>query len=98
MTLVYELSAHITVGDITFLVPRSVAFIYCGFLFLLLFMGRYVMALLLAGARPREPPARRRCKQSRHLRRQLRAASALPLRFARRSHYRLIGFVDPDAA
>ncbi len=32
------------------LVPRSVGFIYCGFLFVLLFMGRYAMALLIAGA------------------------------------------------
>jgi len=47
---VYAVNAHITVANVTFLVPRSVAFIYCGFLFLLLFMGRYFMALLLAGA------------------------------------------------
>src|SRR4029079_13419958 len=33
--LVYAVSAHITVGHLTILVPRSVAFIYCGFLFLL---------------------------------------------------------------
>jgi FlaA1/EpsC-like NDP-sugar epimerase len=30
--------------------PRSIAFIYCGFLFMLLFMGRYAMALLVIGA------------------------------------------------
>ena len=29
------------------LVPRSVGFIYCGFLFMLLFLGRYAMALLI---------------------------------------------------
>jgi len=29
------------------LVPRSVGFIYCGFLFVLLFMGRYAMAALI---------------------------------------------------
>jgi FlaA1/EpsC-like NDP-sugar epimerase len=29
------------------LVPRSVGFIYCGFLFVLLFMGRYAMATLI---------------------------------------------------
>jgi len=29
------------------LVPRSVGFIYCGFLFVLLFLGRYVMATLI---------------------------------------------------
>jgi len=41
------------------LVPRSVGFIYCGFLFLLLFMGRYVMALLLARAGAISGPAAR---------------------------------------
>jgi FlaA1/EpsC-like NDP-sugar epimerase len=29
------------------LIPRSVGFIYCGFLFVLLFMGRYAMALVM---------------------------------------------------
>lgn len=50
VTFVYVMKARITVDHVTFLVPRSVAFIYCGFLFLLLFMGRYFMALLLTGA------------------------------------------------
>jgi len=50
LTFVYVTNSRITVGHITFDVPRSVAFIYCGFLFLLLFMGRYFMALLLSGA------------------------------------------------
>ena len=46
----YLLQQHITLDGLVIIAPRSVAFIYCGFLFLLLFMGRYVMALLLAGA------------------------------------------------
>src|SRR3569833_1083425 len=50
VTFVYIVQAHISIGRLVVLVPRSVAFIYCGFLFLLLFMGRDFMALLLAGA------------------------------------------------
>jgi FlaA1/EpsC-like NDP-sugar epimerase len=97
VALVYELSAHITVSAITFLVPRSVAFIYCGFLFLMLFMGRYTMALLLAGAaRDRgvpDPDARAIV---------IFGANATGISLAdsvRASrHYRLAAFVDPDAA
>jgi FlaA1/EpsC-like NDP-sugar epimerase len=48
--LVYLTQPTIRIDGLSITVPRSVAFIYCGFLFLLLFMGRYVMALLLAGA------------------------------------------------
>ena len=48
--LVYSTRAQITVDGTDMLVPRSVGFIYCGFLFLLLFMGRYAMALLIGGA------------------------------------------------
>jgi UDP-N-acetylglucosamine 4,6-dehydratase len=46
--LVYYTRAPVTAGGIEILVPRTVGFIYAGYLFLLLFMGRYVMALLLA--------------------------------------------------
>ncbi|MEO6361153.1 MAG: nucleoside-diphosphate sugar epimerase/dehydratase [Sphingomicrobium sp.] len=47
--LIYSTRATIVFEGQTILVPRSVGFIYCGFLFLLLFMGRYVMARLLSG-------------------------------------------------
>ena len=52
--LIYYTQERIVVAGVPIMVPRSVGFIYCGFLFLLLFMGRYVMAVLLAGA-GREP-------------------------------------------
>ena len=55
VSVIYTTGAKITVEDTTFLVPRAVAFIYCGFLFLLLFMGRYLMALLLTGAERQRP-------------------------------------------
>ena len=97
VALVYELTAHITVGNLTFLVPRSVAFIYCGFLFLLLFMGRYVMALLLSGADNGgvlpDPNASNVVIYGAN-------ASGISLADSVRAspHYRLTAFVDPDAA
>ena len=47
--LIYLTSAQIHFSGIRFNVPRSVAFIYGGFAFLLLFMGRYAMASILTG-------------------------------------------------
>jgi FlaA1/EpsC-like NDP-sugar epimerase len=97
VTLVYAITAHITVGRLTILVPRSVAFIYCGFLFLLLFMGRYVMALVLKGAdRDRhlpDPDAHNVVIYGAN-------ASGISLAASVREspRYRLIAFVDPDAA
>jgi FlaA1/EpsC-like NDP-sugar epimerase len=97
LTVVYLVNAHITVGHITFLVPRSVAFIYCGFLFLLLFMGRYVMALLLTGA------DRESLLPARDARRVViyganSSGTSLAASVRASSHYRLLAFVDPDAA
>lgn len=54
---VYLAQEQIIVAGLPTVVPRSVVFIYCGFLFLLLFMGRYVMALLLSGAAQLPPPS-----------------------------------------
>jgi FlaA1/EpsC-like NDP-sugar epimerase len=44
---VYLARSSMVVGDVRIMVPRSVAFIYGGFLFMLLFLGRYAMAWLL---------------------------------------------------
>jgi len=49
VVLIYLTNAQIIFSSIRFNVPRSVAFIYCGFAFLLLFMGRYAMASILTG-------------------------------------------------
>ena len=94
---VYAVNAHITVANVTFLVPRSVAFIYCGFLFLLLFMGRYFMALLLAGADHErvvpDPDARKII---------IYGANATGISLAdsvrASARYRLVGFVESDPA
>ena len=97
VTLVYLVNAHITVGRITFLVPRSVAIIYCGFLFLLLFMGRYLMALLLAGGdRESLLPARDARKVVIYGANSSGISLAASVRAS--CHYRLMAFVDPDVA
>lgn len=97
VTLIYLMNSRITVDHVTFLVPRSVAFIYCGFLFLLLFMGRYTMAVVLAGAdRDHFLPdadCRRIVIYGANV-------SGISLADSVRSspHYRLVAFVDPDPA
>lgn len=97
VVLVYVGHPHITVDRATFLVPRSVAFIYFGFLFVMLFMGRYVMALLLAGAaregsRP-SPNARNVVIYGANI-----AGISLANSVRMSSHYRLVGFIDSDPA
>lgn len=47
---IYITQPSMMIDGMRTLVPRSVGFIYCGFLFMLLFMGRYLMALLIIGA------------------------------------------------
>jgi FlaA1/EpsC-like NDP-sugar epimerase len=47
---VYLARSSMVVDGVRIFVPRSVAFIYCGFLFMLLFLGRYAMAWLLREA------------------------------------------------
>lgn len=95
--VVYLANPHITAGGVTFLVPRSVAFIYFGFLFVMLFMGRYVMALLLAGA------AREESKPSANARNVVIyganiAGISLADSVLASPRYRLVGFIDGDPA
>ena len=77
--------------------PRSVAFIYCGFLFLLLFMGRHAMALLLAGAERDsllpEADARKIVIYGANS-----GGVSLAASVRASSRYRLVAFVDADAA
>ena len=95
--LVYVVNARITEANITFAVPRSVAFIYCGFLFLLLFMGRYFMALVLSGAdRERvvlDPNARKIVIYGAN-------ATGISLADSVRAspNYVLVAFIEPDSA
>jgi FlaA1/EpsC-like NDP-sugar epimerase len=97
VTSAYLLQQHIVVGDLQIAAPRSVAFIYCGFLFLLLFMGRYVMALLLAGAERDsfvpDSDARKVLIYGANS-----GGVSLAASVRATSRYRLVGFIDADAA
>jgi len=94
---VYLMYPHITVDNATFMVPRSVAFIYGGFLFLLLFMGRYVMALLLSSA---NRDIEGRVSERRNILIYGANAAGISLADSVRSTstYKLVGFVDAEGA
>lgn len=49
IVVVYFLQVTMTEGGKTIFVPRSIGLIYCGFLFTLLFVGRYFMASAVSG-------------------------------------------------
>jgi FlaA1/EpsC-like NDP-sugar epimerase len=97
VSFVYVTKSRITIDQVTFFVPRSVAFIYCGFLFLLLFMGRYFMALLLSGVEHAgvvpDPDARKIVIYGANS-----AGISLADSVRSSSRYRLMAFVDSDPA
>ncbi|HYI40787.1 MAG TPA: nucleoside-diphosphate sugar epimerase/dehydratase [Allosphingosinicella sp.] len=95
--LVYFMRASMTVDGIRILVPRSVGFIYCGFLFLLLFMGRYAMAALVIGAE-RKHPSGRAGRRNIVIYGANSAGISLAESVRRDRHFRLCGFVDDDPA
>jgi len=94
--LVYFTQARIRVDGIEMLVPRSVGVIYCGFLVLLLFAGRYAMAIVVLGAMSDDPVARR--GRSRNVGIYGANAAGISLAESMRSslEYRLRLFVDDD--
>lgn len=97
VVMAFFMRETIDVNGMPTMVPRSVGFIYCGFLFLLLFMGRYVMALLLSGAARIPPP-------SPHARFNIAIYGANPAGISlansmrQRPQYRLVCFFDDDPA
>ena len=93
--LVYFTRASITVDGLVFDVPRSVGFIYGGFLFVLLFIGRYVMALLLAIAR-QEPGLKPALRRSVAIYGANSAGISLANSVRANSQFRLIAFIDDD--
>ena len=100
---VYFVRAEIRVDGLVMLVPRSVGFIYGGFLFLFLFMGRYAMALLLSGAaHDRGHPLRdgQRGDGQRNIAIYGANAAGISLAESMRGSraYRLVAFVDDDRA
>jgi FlaA1/EpsC-like NDP-sugar epimerase len=95
--LVYFMRASMIVDGIKILVPRSVGFIYCGFLFFLLFMGRYAMAALVIGAE-RIRPSGRYGRRNILIYGANSAGISLAESVRRDPHLRLCGFVDDDPA
>ncbi|MET1112346.1 MAG: nucleoside-diphosphate sugar epimerase/dehydratase [Allosphingosinicella sp.] len=95
--LVYFMRASMVVDGIRILVPRSVGFIYGGFLFVLLFMGRYAMAALVIGAE-RKHPTGRAGRRNIVIYGANSAGISLAESVRRDRHFRLCGFVDDDPA
>jgi len=95
---VYFTQARIEVDGLVMTVPRSVGFIYCGFLFLLLFMGRYAMALLLSGAVRDGPLAPRDGQRNIAIYGANAAGISLAESMRGSRAYRLVAFVDDDRA
>src|SRR5205085_2540770 len=95
--LIYFTQGSIEVAGREIMVPRSVGFIYCGFLFLLLFMGRYVMALLLAGA-GRESPRKLGIRRNIAIYGANSAGISLADSMRANSQYRLKAFIEDDPA
>jgi FlaA1/EpsC-like NDP-sugar epimerase len=90
--------ARIPTGDTVEqgLVPRSVGFIYCGFLFVLLFVGRYAMSLVMAAL------DQRRSSRDDHRKVAIYGANIAGISLADSmrgsERYRLVAFVDDDRA
>lgn len=97
VVLIYLTQERISVEGLIISVPRSVGFIYCGFLFLLLFMGRYVMALLLAGA-GREAPASANSRRNIAIYGANSAGISLADSVRANAQFRLKAFIEDDAA
>lgn len=95
--LVYLAQERLIVEGKPIFVPRSVVFIYCGFLFLLLFMGRYLMALLLSGA-ARVPPPSPHARFNILIYGANSAGISLANSVRMTPQYRLVAFIDDDRA
>src|SRR4051812_40457134 len=96
--LVYFTQAKIEVDGLVMMVPRSVGFIYCGFVFLLLFMGRYAMALILSGAVSDGPSGSREGQRNIAIYGANAAGISLAESMRGSRAYRLVAFVDDDRA
>lgn len=77
------------------LVPRSVGFIYCGFLFVLMFVGRYALALLLTGDGSNRIPADANQKAVAIYGANI-AGISLAESMRGNPQYRLVAFIDDD--
>jgi FlaA1/EpsC-like NDP-sugar epimerase len=80
------------------LVPRSVGFIYCGFLFVLLFMGRYAMALMIASVDKEPADKSRSGLKTVAIYGANIAGISLADSMRGNPRYRLVAFIDDDRA
>lgn len=94
---IYFTDQRISIAASSIAVPRSVGIIYCGFLFLLLFMGRYLMALLLTVA-AKEVRAIAHAPKNIIIYGVNAAGISLADSVRGAARYRLIAFVDDDPA
>lgn len=93
---VYLARSSMVVDGVPILVPRSVAFIYCGFLFMLLFLGRYAMAWLLREAEQLAPAALHRDKKKVAIYGANAAGISLADSVRKDPQYSLCAFIDDD--
>jgi UDP-N-acetylglucosamine 4,6-dehydratase len=95
---VYIARLSMTVDGIPILVPRSVAFIYAGFAFMLLFFGRYAMAWLLRESEV--IAAGHGYREAKNI--AIYGANAAGISLAdsvrKNPHYNLCAFIDDDRA
>jgi FlaA1/EpsC-like NDP-sugar epimerase len=80
------------------LVPRSVGFIYCGFLFALLFMGRYAMAAFLSISTERASRGSLDARKNIAIYGANIAGISLADSMRGNQRYRLVAFIDDDKA
>ncbi|MEA3053661.1 MAG: UDP-N-acetylglucosamine 4,6-dehydratase [Sphingomonadales bacterium] len=96
--VVYLTRAQIRLDGLVMLVPRSVGVIYAGFLFLLLFMGRYAMALLISGAVRDAPGGKRDGRRNVAIYGANAAGISLAESMRGNPDYRLAAFVEDEPA
>lgn len=98
VVMIYLVQEEITFSGVEIQVPRSVAMIYCVFAFLLLFLGRYAMSMLLEQAWEGGIPARRRSGDGRIL--AIYGANTAGVGLAQsmraRAGLRVVAFIDDD--
>jgi FlaA1/EpsC-like NDP-sugar epimerase len=95
---VYIARLSMFVDGIQIFVPRSVAFIYTGFAFMLLFLGRYAMAWLLRESEETVPGYGHREPKNIAIYGANAAGISLADSVRKNPHYRLCAFVDDDRA
>ncbi len=95
---VYLTRSSMVVEGVRILVPRSVAFIYCGFLFMLLFLGRYGMAWLIREAESLLPRSGHREKKKVAIYGANAAGISLADSVRKDPQYSFCAFIDDDRA